>query len=71
MRSQIGHTRSNLGTTRSYGTADSNPMTPVATATYTSTSNGSGAAIRYKFKGCNGSQHEAIYEGQEDSDPEA
>ncbi len=58
-------------TSPTYGTVDSNPMTPIATATYTSQSSGSAVAIRYKFKGHSGSQREAMYEGSEDSDPGA
>ncbi len=63
-------TRSNMGTT-SYGavsSVDSNPMrTPVATATYTSATNGSRPAVRYK--GQRSARQDPMYEGSDDSNP--
>ncbi|XP_064402709.1 uncharacterized protein LOC135348427 isoform X3 [Halichondria panicea] len=63
-------TRSNMGTTLygTVGSVDSNPMrTPVATATYTSATNGSRPAVRYK--GQRSARQDPMYEGSDDSNP--
>lgn len=66
-------TRSNLGTTRSYGTVDSNPsLTPPQSQTYSAHSNGSSGEVRVaiKMNSALSGRDSAIMEESENSDPE-
>ena len=65
-------TRSNLGTTRSYVTVESNPsLTPVPSHTYSGHSNSSGEArVAIKMNSAHEGRESAIIEESENSDPD-